>query len=314
MSFLITSRPENPRPDEDTRPTGIRFSPQAQRQLERLQLSGSRDLRGLRIGQRTSHRRKPAPDFREHRAYVPGDDVRYVDWHASARHEQFFIKQGELPKEVIIHLLLDCSASMAWGKPSKRRAQLQLALGLAYLTLAHGDRLMIYPLGGNNNQPLGPISGKGQLTLVVKYLESLRYGGAADFGREFKRFGFRAGRGGLLFLLSDLLGLPSLDPLLDVLPAPTWKTTVFHTLHPDELSPDLSGGLELIDSESGERYNVDITPKALQEYQQRLTDWQNQLDMECVEHRALYTIIPTNWSLETGMIAHLRETKVVAPL
>src|SRR5687767_135834 len=65
------------------------------RTLDRLALQTQRRLRGDNIGQRSSFRRLPASDFREHRVYQPGDDLRHVDWNASARAEHVFIKMGE---------------------------------------------------------------------------------------------------------------------------------------------------------------------------------------------------------------------------
>ena len=70
---------------------------------------------GQAVGQRTSWRRLPSSDFREHRLYMPGDDLRHVDWNASARSEHIFVKLGERPREVTIHVLLDNSASMDFG-------------------------------------------------------------------------------------------------------------------------------------------------------------------------------------------------------
>ncbi|MEJ2485009.1 MAG: DUF58 domain-containing protein [Anaerolineales bacterium] len=96
------------------------LSPEALRQLKRLQIRGSKALRGDRSGNRPSSRSKPAMEFREHRMYVPGDDIRFVDWRASARHETIFVRQGEMPKDVIVSLILDCSASMQWGKKEKK--------------------------------------------------------------------------------------------------------------------------------------------------------------------------------------------------
>ncbi len=126
---------------------GRRLSPESVRQLERLQIRGSRALRGDRAGGRVSNRRKPAIEFREHRMYVPGDDIRFVDWQASARQDQVFIRQGEMPKDVIVYLLLDTSASMLWGKTPKRNAQLSLAAALGYAALQNGDRLYVHPYG-----------------------------------------------------------------------------------------------------------------------------------------------------------------------
>ena len=113
---------------------------------------------------RVSNRRKPAIEFREHRMYVPGDDIRFVDWQASARQDQIFIRQGEMPKDVIVYLLLDTSASMLWGKTPKRNAQLSLAAALGYAALQNGDRLYVHAYGENNNPDFGPASGKGHLS------------------------------------------------------------------------------------------------------------------------------------------------------
>ena len=294
-------------------PASRLLSPKAIRQLDRLRLSGARELRGQAIGQRPSFRRQPAPDFREHRAYVPGDDIRYVDWRASARHEQFFVKQGEYPKEATVYLLVDCSASMNWGEPPKRQTQLQLAATLAYLALAHRDRLFVIPYGGRGSQPFGPISGKGQVPFLLKYLQELDYEGAGNLDRALKSLNRRATRGGLTFILSDLLD-DDLLSALDVLPSPTWQVTVFHLLHPLEQKPDISGGLELVDVETGERVNYDITPDALRRYQRTIQDWQGHLDMACVEAKALYSFIPAGIEPESELIAHLRQIKVVQPL
>jgi uncharacterized protein (DUF58 family) len=123
----------------------LRLSAQAIRQLDRLRLNAGRYLPGYGVGLRPSLRRRPSAEFQQHRMYVPGDDVRFVDWKASARAEHIFVKQGEQPKEATVYLLLDCSASMAWGSPPKSQAALQLAAALAYLALSHGDRFMLVP-------------------------------------------------------------------------------------------------------------------------------------------------------------------------
>jgi uncharacterized protein (DUF58 family) len=315
MSFKNIFSRDNLTPNraQETRPLAL-LTPKMIRQLDHLQLVGAKELRGTTIGLRPSFRRKPAPDFREHRAYVPGDDVRYVDWRASARHEQIFIKQGEHPKEASLTIMLDCSASMAWGVPPKQIMQQQLAAALAYLALAHRDRLLIVPYGQKQRKAIGPISGKGQMQATVRYLQSLRYGGKSDLLSAAKQLKQRAARGGLLFILSDLLGVEDLTPVLNQFPAPTWQVNVFHLLHPDELKPDLQGGLELVDVESGDLANYEITAADLRRYAQRLEDWQNRLDMDCVEAKGFYTPMPTDLHPESEMLAHLRQVKVVQPL
>lgn len=304
---------EKTRPYEGERSPSL-LSPAAFRQLERLQLRGSRDLRGESMGQRSSHHRKPASDFREHRMYVPGDDIRFVDWRASARHEQIFIRQGELKKQVVVHILLDCSGSMLWGEKPKKQAQLSLAAALSFMGLAHGDRVKIFAYGGYQNPSLGPITGKGQMRLVVNYLNSLRYGGNKSLASAVKRLTSNSSGGGLVCILSDLLERGDLSKILDMLPIPIWYTNVLHLLHPIELNPPQMGAVEMVDIETGASNNYDVTAEAVKKYTQRIDEWQKTLEMACIENWASYTLIPTDWTLEREVLAHLRDVQVVTPI
>lgn len=308
------ARGSNTQPREGGRGVGeIHLSSKAIRQLDRLQLSGSVWLKGEFIGQRPGQRRKPASDFMDHRMYVPGDDIRYVDWRASARHEQVFIRQGELPVDMIVYLLLDCSASMLWGDIPKFRSQIGLAAALGYLALINRDRLKVIPYGSEGNLTLGPISGKGQTTNYLKYLNRLIYGGEARLLPTVKQISRKTTKRGVIFVLSDLLDIRSISHVLDYFPAPFWVVNVLHILHPDELNPPVLGSIEMVDSETGSSANYDVSRSSINRYHERLLDWQAKLDMECVAHHAFYTVVPTNWQVEREMIAHLRSTHVVIP-
>lgn len=290
----------------------LRLSAQAVRQLNRLQLRAGRYLPGTAAGLRPSLQRKLAYDFREHRKYVPGDDVRYVDWMASARQEHVFVKQGEHPKEATVYLLLDCSASLNWGQPPKYAAALSLAAALGYLALAQADRLVVYSLAQPAVRPFGPISGKGQVPALLNYLRSLPFQGQLRLERSLQEITRRA-RGGLVLLISDLLDVPDFSSILNNFPSPTWDVNVFHLLHPQELEPGLRGDFRMIDVESGATANYDLDGRALQLYQQQLDAWRAGLEQACVENNAFYTLIPAGWSLEREIIPHLRSVQVVAP-
>jgi hypothetical protein len=291
---------------------GISLSSNSIRQLDRLQLTGARILRGENVGERPSHRRKPSSDFYDHRMYVPGDDIRYVDWRASARHENIFIRQGELPKDITIHLLIDTSGSMLWGSPPKKQAQLELAAALGYLALINRDRLRVFPYGEVLNKPLGPISGKNQVSFFINYLDRLSYGEVAGILQAAKDLTRRTSQGGLVFILSDLLDVDDVSLVFELLPAPFWMVNFLHVLHPEELMPSLLGNVEMVDSETGNSANYDVSKSVIEQYRSRLLDWQNRIDMSCVENNAFYTIIPSNWQVSREMIAHLRSTKLVA--
>lgn len=326
MSWKIISaaanklfQPRREAPPTSTYKEGFILPSAAIRQLDRLQLSASRFLPGYATGMRPSLRRKPAVDFHEHRSYIPGDDLRFVDWKASARQEHVFIRQGEQPKEATVTILVDCSASMSWGSDAndsrKQSAALTLAASLAYLALAHGDHLVLTPLSNPQKTTLGPISGKGQFPLALNYLRSLEFTGKIDLGQTVKTFSRnRAHPTGLVLLISDLLEVPELGSLLAALPAPHWDVVVLHLLHPQELEPTLTGNFELSDCETGHKTNFDIDAKALAAYQAHLKAWQQRLDVDCVENNAFYTVISAEWSLDKEILPHLREVAVVRPL
>lgn len=317
MLFRRILRPDNTKPvtrrqtKAEVENNSSALPPSVFRQLDRLQIRGSRELRGERIGMRSSHRRKPSAEFLEHRAYVPGDDIRYVDWRASARHEHVFIRQGELPKEVIVYLLIDCSASMQWGRHPKSALQQSLAAVLGYLSLAHGDRVFVHPYGGSSNPDFGPVSGKGQFNNLLRYLRRLNYGGEASLGDGLRGLKQKISRGGIMFVLSDLLERGNLSAILSSVPVPLWWVNIIHLLHPQEIDPSLQGALELEDIETGVRANYDLTADAIRRYKRRIEEWQNKLELTCVENHASYTIINTESSIEKEVIPYLRSIQML---
>ena len=297
-------------PELDSEP--LFLSTQSVSQLNRLRLSASRFLPGKAAGLRPSLRRKPSYDFREHRMYVPGDDVRYVDWKASSRQEHIFIRQGEQPKEVSVYLLLDCSASMGWGSSPKSLAALQLTAALGFSALSHGDTLLIQPLDRGVNPLFGLASGKGQVPKLLKYLRSLRFSGRVDLARSLRNFSHQR-VGGLTIIISDLLD-SDVSSALAYLPSPTWDVVVLHLLHPQELNPELRGDFQMMDIETEKLANYDVDAKSLQMYKQQLDTWLDNMDMACLENNAFYTLVPTNWSLATEVIPHLHSIQVLTSL
>jgi uncharacterized protein (DUF58 family) len=293
----------------------LTLSVRALRQLDRLQLNASRYLPGSSIGQRASLRRVPSVDFLDHRLYIPGDDIRFIDWKASARHEHTFIKQGNLPREVSVYILLDCSDSMGWGNSKKIHCMHQLTLALAHLALGHADTLFIIPLGKQNLPPLGPIHGKGQIPAIINFLKRLPMQGETDLIESIMDFRRTTARkGGLVYVISDLLFFEGLSTLLERFKVPAWDLVFFHILHPDEISPTIMGNHEFQDVETGVRINYDINLEAKEKYAQRLIDWMLQLENDCINHNHFYTLIPAQWDLDTRIIPHLRKLNLVVPV
>ena len=281
------------------------------RRLDRLNLHVGRFLRGEAAGQRPSLRRLPASDFREHRLYLPGDDLRHVDWNASARAEHIFVKLGAQPKEAAVHILLDNSASMNWGQPSKLWAARRLAAGLGYLALSHGDRLTITALA-EGGSAFGPSHGKGRLPAMVRYLRGAGAGlTPTGIDSALRRYAARQARGGFVIFISDLLGLSDFRTTLDYFPLPKWQMLVLHLLHPAELAPTLRGEIELEDTETGARANYDLTPAVLEQYAAHGRAWCESLERTCLEETVGYARVLADWPLEQMVMPYLQRRGVV---
>jgi uncharacterized protein (DUF58 family) len=294
------------------RPLAGLVSAQVLNTLDYLVLNADPLLPRQASGTRTGAMRRPASEFRDHRQYVPGDDVRYIDWKASGRHEHIFVKQNAEPKAQLVYLLLDCSASMAWGTPPKSATALALAYLLGYLALAHQDRLMVLPVSGQAQHAFGPLWGKGQVAALSRYLQALPFKGQVDITSTLAGVSRRqVSQGGLVLVISDLLGAQNMQGALATLPAPAWKVVFCHLLHPDELSPDLNGHFDMQDIETGQKKRYPVTTKILDQYRQRLQAWRDQLAQVCLEKRAIYTMLPANGSIPQEIIPELQRAQVV---
>jgi len=303
-------------PAGDDRGSTSSLSAQTLQLLNRLTLNTDPMLPRQASGARSSATRKPASEFREHRQYAPGDDVRYVDWKASARQEHIFIKQNTDPKAELVYLLLDCSASMAWGKPPKSDTALALANLLGYLALAHQDRLVVLPVAGAPSAGFHhPLWGKGQAALLNRYLQTLSFSGQVDLSRALASLRQRKlSQGGLVLVISDLLGTQDLSKALSALPAPSWKVVFCHLLHPDELNPKINGHFEMQDIETGQKKRYPVTAKVLKQYRLRLQAWRDQVAQTCLERRVVYLMLPTQGSIVQEIIPELLRSRVVKRL
>jgi len=208
---------------------------------------------------------------------------------------------------------------MAWGDPPKSDTALALANLLGYLALAHQDRLMVVPVGeapyADTRHSLRPLWGKGQAAMLNRYLQGLHFGGQVDIARTLAGLKQRRlSQGGLVLVISDLLGTQDLSRPLAALPAPAWKVVFCHLLHPQELSPQINGHFEMLDIETGQKKRYPVTAKVLELYRQRLQAWRDQIAQTCEERRVVYTMLPTSGSIAQEILPELQRAQVVRRL
>jgi hypothetical protein len=312
------------------------------RRLERLSFRTAPSLRGVMAGERRSRNLRPALDFSDHRAYTRGDDLRYIDWKTYSRHEELFVKLGEAPQSVNVHILVDCSRSMSWvtlqtgaTRRNGSRASIlnkwdaarRLAGALSYLSLSGGERLFITPFTPGLSQGFGPTQGKRQIIPALKYISSLtpvppsKRNVATELTQSLTTYAHSHPQGGLLIIISDLLdaaasaeagqGADWLAEGLRHLPPPRWQVIVMHMLSEQEVNPDFEGDFDLQDMETGERLPFRVDRQTLSQYRLRVRRWCGELQAACGQRAAIYARVLAEWPFERMVIPYLRQRGAV---
>ena len=226
-------------------------------------------------------------EFKDHRHYTSGDDFRSIDWRVFARLERLFIRVFEEVQEFHVHILVDCSTSMAEPFGGKRVAALRLAAALAFLGLASQHRVSLLGLTSKCTRLLPPLKGEGHIHEVLRVLAALEFSGETDLVAALRQFRPTRDRRGIVFVLSDLLGTaPELSEEA-VRHATTWpaETHVIHILDPREMTPDIEGELQLVDVETNEMRRMWLTRRDLDLYAANFREFVETLEAACLRRQ-----------------------------
>src|SRR5262249_45518605 len=143
-------------------------------QLERLSLMSRRTFRGRVKGERRSPRKGQSVEFSDYRAYGVGDDLRYVDWNIYGRLDRLHVKLFVDEEDLCLHLLLDASASMNFGQPSKLEYGIRLAAALGFVGLVNLERVGVGVLREQVAEGFPPTRGRNHFMALVDFLSRLQ--------------------------------------------------------------------------------------------------------------------------------------------
>ena len=164
------------------------LSPSLLATLERMELVSRKIFRGRMKGERKSRRKGQSVEFADFRNYVPGDDLRFIDWNMYARLDKLFLKLFLEEEDLHFYTLIDVSPSMRFGTPTKLRYAKQLAGALGYIGLCRADRVKIEPLDGARNSTAPVLRGRSSLWRLVQYLEDLESDSNVSLTEAVKAF------------------------------------------------------------------------------------------------------------------------------
>ncbi len=303
------------RPPAD-RPT-VHLSGHPWHRFDRLALVGRRPASAGPGGEHRSRLRTPAIDFCDHRAYQIGDDPRWIDWNVYGRLGTLQVKVTEAEERLHLFLVLDCSASMDWGEPSKLGRAVEVVAGLAYIGLRQAAVVRILRLG-EQLHALGPVTGRTRFPEVLRFLASTAPGGCVALTEELARLPATLPRGAhpiqpLVILVSDLLvAEPSeLGRAFDALLSGGADLAVIHLLSLQEEAPDPLGEVELVDAETGEILDIGLNLETVEAYRDRLSAWLGEIERLCAQRDLRYARVRTDRPLDSLLIEDLRHVQLV---
>ena len=276
--------------------------------LERLQLMTRRRLAGNLASEHRSPEHGESLDFAEYRDYYPGDDFRRIDYQALARLDQIFVRLFEAEDDLTVRLLLDTSASMSSAK-LRQAAKVAAALGFVGLVRRDVVTLHTFPL----ERPARRFTGRHSSRALFTQLEEIADAGPqgeTPFVSATRDLLSRRGPRGLTVVISDLL-TPDWEEGLTRLPSRGGDMVIVHVLAADELQPDLIGDLDLVDSETGVRVPVSLSPDALRRYEQLARAWADGIARRCHQLGAGYVRVLDDDDVEQVLLARWRAAGVL---
>lgn len=289
------------------------------KRLEYLSLLSKRAFQGQLLAQRRTKQTGGGIEFSDHREYIQGDDLRYLDWNVYARHGDRLLKRFEEEEDLHVYVLLDCSRSMdsSATDPSQTVNKFtfarQITAAIAYIALADLDRVSIVGYDRKIRSTLPLLRGKNNALSMLRYLEKLETSGnetrLADVAKDFAR---RAPRRGLVLIVSDLFDQAGFRDGVDSLRHQRFEPHVVQVHTPAEAHPNLLGDVELFDVESERSTKVTITERKLKQYETLFQNFCGDIETYCRTYGLSHTRATSDVPFDQVLLKMMRMAGAVS--
>jgi uncharacterized protein (DUF58 family) len=246
-------------------------------------------------------------EFAQYRHYRPGDDLKYVDWKLFARTDRVYTKQYRETTNMLAQIVVDTSASMAYGwqgSASKLDYARVLTAALSYLISEQGDAIGLVTYGERLRDYIPSRTGRLHLRRLLIALSKLTASGETSSASALQRAVDLLKRRGMLILVSDLYDEDErMEAELRRAIRIGHELTVFHVLTRDELEFPFAGDVELEDLETGQRV---LTSGAMSTaYRRGFADFLERWRRRCTGLGIDYMRVTTDAPLDTALRGYL---------
>jgi uncharacterized protein (DUF58 family) len=281
--------------------------PEVVARIARLELRARHIVEGFLSGIHRSPHFGQSVEFLQHREYVPGDDLRHVDWKVWAKQDRLYVKQFEEDTNLRTTLLVDVSGSMQYGSGplTKYEYGCTVAASLAYMLLRQQDAVGCVSFDEHVRSTIPTRSKRNHLDAIVKALMVEVPRDKTDLYKIFRQVAEEYPRRGMMILVSDLLSdRQELVRGLKLLRKRGHDVMVFHVMDDDELDFPFKGSTRFEGLESSE--TIRCNPRSLRDgYLSALQEFLAEIRRGCSNNICDYDLIRTSQPLSAVLAAYL---------
>ena len=230
------------------------LDPQSLARLAAVPLVARKPMVGGVSGRHASPHRGSSIEFAEYRKYVPGDDLRRLDWRAFGRSDRYYVKEYEADTNLRLCLVVDTSGSMGYGSEAAKKIDLarRIAGSLGYLAAQQGDAVGLSCVADGIVRSLPPRRSPAHLRLVFDMLEEARPDGGTQLPQVLHELAETIRQRALVVIVSDLFMPPAeLESAFNHLRFRRHDVAVFHLLDPQEIGFQFQRPTRFLDLEGG---------------------------------------------------------------
>jgi uncharacterized protein (DUF58 family) len=286
--------------------------PEVINQVARLDLRAKFIVEGFLAGLHASPYHGFSVEFSEHRKYVPGDDIRDIDWGVYARTDKYYLRKYEAETNLTGYLVMDLSASMAYTyrqQLTKFEYAICLAAALGYLMIHQQDPVGLIAFDTSVRMALPPHSKRTQLGNILALLAGLKPSGQTDVATCLHQVAAMVRSKGLVMLFSDLLTDP--EPVMQSLHHLRHRgheIIVFHILDEAEVHFPFEGVIEFRDVEEDRKLTLDA--KGMRgDYLQAMSEFRERYRTDCARANIDYVAIDTSISFDKALLEYLQSRR-----
>ena len=291
------------------------LNPEIVSRLASLELRARMVVEGFITGLHKSPYHGFSVEFAEHRQYMPGDEIRYIDWKVYGRTNRYYIKQYEEETNLKAYVILDASASMGYRSDkngiSKFDYAVSLAAALSFLVIKQQDAVGAAVYDTEPRGYIPPRSRGSYIQEILKLFTAAKPSSGTGTARSLNRIAERIKRRGLVVVISDFFDEP--EEVITALKHFRHKQNevlAMQVLDPMERTFNFGNDATFRDMETGEEM-VTQPFQIRQAYATAMTEFTDRIKRECRQHNIDYVLLDTSIPFDVALVEYLNKRRMM---